>query len=347
MKHSENIIHRKLAALIFSLCSPITSFAFTSTIRLKLFPTNAINLHSALAFAPRSSLESSHRASFPLFQTINDDYSDSDELKKAEIITLNDDEELDEDDQEWVSDRDLIRRAANSPGGEALTNRDKDTLEKIKSAQDYPDPSMAYKNQKSNGDDVDESPELSILERSNSYEPDKTKAAASSKEEDVTPKKTVYTDEEEELINAMGGKDSGDDSKGSTLREPGYLGDSTLREIATDFSVPICYIADVLVTWGCPIPIDPNSILGDLVTGEQAFALLEAIHTLDISALHDRYSDDDIMTIALEYEIELKGAFDFAVKEGWSLPFGVRTHLRVEQEEELIRALGTDIVMGE
>lgn len=29
-----------------------------------------------------------------------------------------------------------------------------------------------------------------------------------------------------------------------------------------------------------------------------------------------------------------------AVKEGWSLPFGVQTCLRVEQEEELIRVLG-------
>jgi hypothetical protein len=30
-----------------------------------------------------------------------------------------------------------------------------------------------------------------------------------------------------------------------------------------------------------------------------------------------------------------------AIKEGWSLPFGVQTCLRVEQEDELLRVLGS------
>ena len=38
-----------------------------------------------------------------------------------------------------------------------------------------------------------------------------------------------------------------------------------------------------------------------------------------------------------EWDIELKDAFEMSMKEGWSLPFGVRTNLRVEQEEELRR----------
>jgi hypothetical protein len=76
--------------------------------------------------------------------------------------------------------------------------------------------------------------------------------------------KPIYTVEEEELIALMGGK------SGSPLkREPGYLGDSTLTEIATDYSVPVCYLADVLCTWGVPVPINVNDRLGDLVTGEQ------------------------------------------------------------------------------
>ena len=249
------------------------------------------------------------------------DQSD-DDPKKVEVITLNDDNDdlANEEDQEWISDRDLIRRATAAPGGEVLTNRNKDTLEKMRSAESNP-----------------------VQEQKNANDPSNDKT-----QDLLDPKKSVYTEEEEELINAMGGKDQSSSSETKTsTREPGYLGDSTLSEIAMDFSVPICYIADVLVTWGCPIPIDPNAVLGDLVTGEQAFALLEAIHTLDISALHDRYSDDDIISVADEYEIELKEAFDFAVKEGWSLPFGVRTHLRVEQEFELIRALADDIIIGD
>jgi hypothetical protein len=77
-----------------------------------------------------------------------------------------------------------------------------------------------------------------------------------------------------------------------------------------------------------------------MVTGVQAFAMLEAIHTLDIAALHDRYSEDNLMNICEYYDIDMKEAFDFAMKRGWALPFGVRTFLRVEQEEELLDILG-------
>lgn len=276
------------------------------------------------------------------------DYEDDGET--AEVITLKDSDDDflslagDDDDQDWISDQDLIRRAAATPGGEALTNRDRDTLEKMKSAD-----GVGYSSDEP-GDNNDITSGVSngfhIIEQNNSNTPN----TSTDKNKKENTKEYIYTDEEEELINAMGGKEFLASSTKTlqtpshTSREPGYLGDSTLREIAMDYSIPICYIADVLVTWGCPIPIDVNSILGDLVTGEQAFALLEAIHTLDQSVLYDRYSDDDIMTVASDYEIELKDAFNFAVKEGWSLPFGVKTHLRVEQEQELIRTLGNDLV---
>lgn len=150
-------------------------------------------------------------------------------------------------------------------------------------------------------------------------------------------KRKSYTAEEEELIAAMGGKSS--DEKGSK-REPGFIGDSTLREIAMDYSVPVCYLADVLVMWGVPVPIDVNGLLGDMVTGEQAFAIVEALHTLDVAELHDRYSNYDMATLCDEYEIDIRDAFELAMKEGWSLPFGVRTFLRVEQEDQLLRLLG-------
>jgi hypothetical protein len=150
----------------------------------------------------------------------------------------------------------------------------------------------------------------------------------------------VYNDEEEELISVLGGKDL---SNPSPKRESGFLGDSTLREIAMDFQVPICYLADVLCGWGVPPPIDPNMILGDMVTGEQAFAVLEAIHTLDVGSLNDRYSDYDLQTLCFEYDIELAAGFELALKEGWNLPFGVKTFLRVEQEEFLLEKLAKDI----
>ena len=125
-----------------------------------------------------------------------------------------------------------------------------------------------------------------------------------------------------------------------SLREEGYLGDSTLREISLDYSVPISYLADVVASWGAPVPIDPNCRLGDMVTGEQAYAILEAIHTLDVAALHGRYSEEDLMGLCDIYDIDPTDAFEFSIERGWALPFGVRTFLRVEQEEELLDVLG-------
>ena len=130
---------------------------------------------------------------------------------------------------------------------------------------------------------------------------------------------------------------------GQQYREEGFLGDSTLKEISMDYAVPIPYLADVLASWGAPVPIDPSARLGDMVTGEQAFAILEAIHTLDVAQLHERYSEDTLVNICDYYDIDLKEAFEFCVEgRGWALPFGVRTFLRVEQEGELLNALANE-----
>ena len=161
--------------------------------------------------------------------------------------------------------------------------------------------------------------------------------ADSSDSDDESKRTPVYTEEEEELILAMGGRTGG-------KREPGYLGDSTLAEVAQDYSVPVCYLADVLCTWGVPVPINVHERLGDMVTGEQAFAILEAILTLDVAALQDRYSNSNVMEVCSYHDIDLRDAFQMAIKEGWSLPFGVQTCLRVEQEEELLRVLGGSFV---
>jgi biotin carboxyl carrier protein len=161
-----------------------------------------------------------------------------------------------------------------------------------------------------------------------------TTSAPQPESKETQPKASPYTDEEEEVIAAMGGK-----QMGNNKREAGFLGDCTLQEIAMDYSVPICYLADVLCMWGVPVPIDIHNRLGDLVTGEQAFAIIEAVYSVDVGALHDRYSNQNLVQVCYEFDIEMKDGFQFAMKEGWSLPFGVQTNLRVEQEDELIRVL--------
>jgi len=154
-------------------------------------------------------------------------------------------------------------------------------------------------------------------------------------------RREIYTDDEEELINQMGGNSM---DNPSPKREPGFLGDSSLKEISRDFQVPVCYLADVLCTWGVPVPINVDDRLGDMVTGEMAFALAEAVHTLDVGEIYDSYSSFDLLGLCNEYSVELKDAFDFCIKENWNLPFGVKTHLRVDQEDKLLRALSDDLI---
>lgn len=162
---------------------------------------------------------------------------------------------------------------------------------------------------------------------------EQSSAAAPEDSQNDPAKSSPYTIEEEHLIASMGGKTFHPERK----REEGFLGDSTLQEIAQDYSIPICYLADVLCTWGVPVPIHPQERLGDLVTGEQAFAILEAVNSLDVGQVQDRYSNTCLIDLCTMWDIGLQEAFEFAMKEGWSLPFGVQTCLRVEQEDELLR----------
>lgn len=226
--------------------------------------------------------------------------------------------EDEEEEQEWLSDRELLRRAAQSPGGEALTNRNRDTLEPFQYAGGVDEPTT-YRLTSEEDDDA-------------------------TKETKKKKKKSVYTEEERELIQAMGGSLWDDhhppsSSSNANSREEGYLGDCTLMEISHDYAVPVCYLADVLMTWGVPPPISVDSTLGDLVTGEQAFALIEALTTLDNTQINERYSYDDLITLCEDYDLDLRLVFNFCIHEGYNLPFGVRTCLRVEQEKELLRVM--------
>mmetsp|Transcript_22280 Transcript_22280/g.28610 ORF Transcript_22280/g.28610 Transcript_22280/m.28610 type:complete len:295 (+) Transcript_22280:32-916(+) len=127
-------------------------------------------------------------------------------------------------------------------------------------------------------------------------------------------------------------------------REEGYLGDSTLNEISMDYSVPLFYLADVLCSWGVPPPIDADSKLGDLVIGEQAFAVLEALTSFDPAEMYDLFSPHTLSTIRDTFgdHVLLRDVYQVAVAEKFSLPFGVHSRLRKEYVEILERNFNVD-----
>ncbi|KAG7349467.1 hypothetical protein IV203_012064 [Nitzschia inconspicua] len=242
----------------------------------------------------------------PQFATV----SRSSDTEKYDEDTNDDDNN--KDDEKWYQNMDVLQ------GGEEEWFGVDDSLEDW-----IPDA------QKARPKPTHLTPAKEVLGEDATAKPQNQKDVSSSR------RPSPYTEEEEELIELLGGKDRKDPKQ--SKREEGFLGDSTLKEIATDYSVPVCYLADVLCMWNVPPPINIHDRLGDLVTGEQAFALVEAVHSLDMGALHDRYSNQNLLQVCYEWNIDIKDAFEFAMKEGWSLPFGVRTNLRVEQEDELLR----------
>jgi len=270
----------------------------------------------------------------------DDDDDDDEERVEAGFGSLSEDEEDDEEEREWLSDMEMVRRAAQTTGGEALTNRNKDTLQKFGAAGGLEVAQLADPSDR--GDAVrDEDYELL---RDEDIEDENAS---------IIQQESIYDEDELELINEMGGfqpidphPSDGNDDFTNADRETGYLGDSTLMDISHDYTVPICYVADVLTTWGIEPPIDVNAKLGDLVTGEQAFSLLEGLTTLDVDVLNRNYSDDDLMEVCEEYEISIRDAFTFCKTEKYNLPFGVRTFLRVDQEETLVRMLAPNLYGG-
>jgi hypothetical protein len=69
-------------------------------------------------------------------------------------------------------------------------------------------------------------------------------------------------------------------------REAKKFNDSSpLAGVAQDYSVPVCYLADDLCTWGVPVPINAHERLGDMVTSEKAFYFLQIYATFPSSRI--------------------------------------------------------------
>jgi predicted DNA-binding ribbon-helix-helix protein len=104
--------------------------------------------------------------------------------------------------------------------------------------------------------------------------------------------------------------------------------------------VPISWIGDALCNFGVPPPIQWTARMGDLIDGEQAFEILEAMHGWDHSIMYDMYTWDSLRELAASHELDLGDVLQVCDEEGFALPFGLRSHLRVEQYARLMRRLG-------
>lgn len=80
--------------------------------------------------------------------------------------------------------------------------------------------------------------------------------------------------------------------------------------------------------------------MGDLIDGERALELLEAMHGWDHAVMYDMYTWDSLRELAASHELDLGDVLQVCDEEKFALPFGLRSHLRVEQYVRLMRRLG-------
>mmetsp|Transcript_17936 Transcript_17936/g.26570 ORF Transcript_17936/g.26570 Transcript_17936/m.26570 type:complete len:277 (-) Transcript_17936:9-839(-) len=123
-------------------------------------------------------------------------------------------------------------------------------------------------------------------------------------------------------------------------RDDGGLGSVKLKDISSDYDFPIEFILDVLCRWGVSPPINEDEKLGSLVNGEQAFAIAEALTSIDPAIIHDFYLNESLEELSEQLDIPLSDIFLVCGKRRFSLPLGAETHLTMSDYNTLLKDLG-------
>ena len=121
---------------------------------------------------------------------------------------------------------------------------------------------------------------------------------------------------------------------------------STLRDVSHDYSFPLEFLVSSCVRLGMSPPVDCDRKLGTMLGGEQIFALVEALTSLDPAVARDRFADQTLEETAEYFGVSIMRVFELCGELGLDVPFGVMTHLSTAQqgalETELERETGIE-----
>jgi hypothetical protein len=109
----------------------------------------------------------------------------------------------------------------------------------------------------------------------------------------------------------------------------------TIRDISESYSFSLDFLGDFMVQMGCPPPLDIDTMVGNVLTGDQVYSLLEALNSLDPFETNIDFDSMSVTALANELDIDLKEFMEICSDEGCNLPFGANTILHVSEVKRL------------
>jgi hypothetical protein len=95
------------------------------------------------------------------------------------------------------------------------------------------------------------------------------------------------------------------------------------------------YLGDLVTQMGCEIPVDVDTKVGNILTGEQVHTLLQAVNTLDPFETNAEYETQSLWELSEDLDLSPDTLRRMCKKEGIHLPFGMSTMLHVSVIEKL------------
>ena len=109
----------------------------------------------------------------------------------------------------------------------------------------------------------------------------------------------------------------------------------SVREISEAYQFSMPFLGDFMIQLGCREPLDIDTKICKLLTGEQIFSLLNALTTLDAYESNAGYDSMSLRELAKSLDVTKDRILRIAKKEELNLPFGLDTVLHLSLVEKI------------
>jgi len=113
----------------------------------------------------------------------------------------------------------------------------------------------------------------------------------------------------------------------------------SLRAISESYQFSLAYLSDFVTELGCSLPLDIDTSISNILTGEQIYTLLQALTSLDPYDSNAGYDTVSISELADVFNISVNEVMKLCKDEGISLPFGSGSILHKNVVEQISRLL--------